>query len=288
MTTTTLASSDSTTRSGLLTISDGEFARIRTMIHDQFGIHLADGKKLLVQGRLNKELKSKGYESFGAYITDLEHEADTERLLALIDRISTNHSFFFREADHFEYLVDSILPEFLSSGAKPEDLRIWSAGAADGQEAYTAAMVMHESFGASTSWREPVILATDISVSSLQKAAQATYPEAVLAAVPQRYRKYFTRTESQQVRISDEIRKMIVFKRLNLNQPEYPFRNRFHVIFCRNVMIYFDQETKREMVSRFSRYMLPEGYLLIGHSESLGRDVSGYRYIRPTVYQRWQ
>ena len=285
---TTLASSNSIARNGLLTISDGEFARIRTLIHDRFGIYLADGKKLLVQGRLNKELRSQGYESFGGYIADLEHEADTERLLGLIDRISTNHSFFFREADHFEYLVDTILPEFLSTGTKSEDLRIWSAGAADGQEAYTAAMVMHDSLGASTTWHEPVILATDISVSSLHKAAQATYPEAVLAAVPGRYHKYFVRTESQQVRISDEIRKMVVFKRLNLNQPKYPFKNRFHVVFCRNVMIYFDQETRREMVNRFSRYTLPEGYLLIGHSESLGRDVSGYRYIRPTVYQRWQ
>lgn len=286
--TTTLVSSSNPAQGGLLTISDGEFARIRTLIHERFGIYLADGKKLLVQGRLNKELKVKGYESFGDYITDLEHEADTERLLGLIDRISTNHSFFFREADHFEYLVDTILPELLSSGTKPEDLRIWSAGAADGQEAYTAAMVMHEFFGTSTSWREPVILATDISVSSLHQAAQAIYPEAVLAAVPKRYQKYFTRTESQQVRISDEIRNMVVFKRLNLNQTNYPFKNRFHVIFCRNVMIYFDPETKKEMAERFSKYTLPNGYLLIGHSESLGRDASGYRYIRPTVYQKWQ
>ncbi len=286
--TTILASSDNTAQSGLLTISDGEFARIRSLIHDRFGIYLADGKKLLVQGRLNKELKSQGYRSFGAYITDLEHEADTQRLLRLIDRISTNHSFFFREADHFQFLVDTILPEFMNAGTKPENLRIWSAGAADGQEAYTAAMVMHEFLGASASWREPVILATDISVSSLHKAAQAIYPEAVLAAVPGRYHKYFTRTESQQVRVSEEIRKMVVFKRLNLSQPNYPFKNQFHVIFCRNVMIYFDQQTKREMADRFSKYTLPEGYLLIGHSESLGRDASGYRYVRPTVYQRWQ
>lgn len=286
--TTTLVSSSNPAQSGLLTISDGEFARIRTLIHERFGIYLADGKKLLVQGRLNKELKSQGYESYGAYITDLEHEADTERLLGLIDRISTNHSFFFRESEHFEYLVDTILPELLSAGTKPEDLRIWSAGAADGQEAYTTAMVMRETLGTSTTWREPVILATDISVSSLHQAAQAVYPEAVLAAVPKRYQKYFTRTESQQVRISDEIRNMVVFKRLNLNQPNYPFKNLFHVIFCRNVMIYFDPETKKEMAERFSKYTLPNGYLLIGHSESLGRDASGYRYIRPTVYQKWQ
>ncbi len=258
------------------------------MIHERFGIYLADGKKLLVQGRLNKELKSKGYQSLEQYITDLEHGADTERLLALIDRISTNHSFFFREADHFEYLVDTIIPEFLAAGGKPEEIRIWSAGAADGQEAYTAAMVMHEALGASTTWRGPVILATDIAVSSLRKAAQAVYPQEVLAAVPGRYQRYFRRTESQQVRITDEIRKMVLFKRLNLNQSDYPFRAGFHMIFCRNVMIYFNQETKSEMVNRFSKYTLPEGYLVIGHSESLGRDVSGYRYVRPTVYKRCQ
>ena len=286
--TTTSASSNSNAWSGLLTISDEEFARIRTLIHERFGVYLADGKKLLVQGRLNKELRSKGYESFGAYITDLEHDADTERLLTLIDRISTNHSFFFREADHFEFLVKTVLPEYLAAGGKPEEIRIWSAGAADGQEAYTAAMVMHESLGASTTWRQPVILATDISVGSLQKAADASYSEDVLDAVPRRYQKYFTRRESEQGRVSEEIRKMVMFKRLNLNQPNYPFRNRFHVIFCRNVMIYFDQNTKLEMASRFNKFTLPNGYLLIGHSETLGRDVSGYRYIRPTVYQRWQ
>ena len=258
------------------------------MIHERFGIYLADTKKLLVQGRLNKELKSRGYRSFGEYISDLEKGADTERLLGLIDRISTNHSFFFREADHFEYLIETILPEFLAAGGKPEEIRIWSAGAADGQEAYTAAMVINEALGASTTWRGPVILATDISVSSLNQAAQATYAEEVLEAVPGRYHRYFTRTESQQVRITDEIRKMVLFKRLNLNQPNYPFKSRFHVIFCRNVMIYFNQETKSEMVGRFSRFTLPNGYLLIGHSETLGRDVSGYRYVRPTVYKRWQ
>ncbi len=272
----------------MLAISDKDFFRLRALIHERFGIYLSDAKKLLVQGRLNKEIRAAGHESFAAYVADLERTKDAEKMLGLIDRISTNHSFFFREADHFDLLVETILPDLLRNGVEPRELRIWSAGAADGQEAYTIAMVLHERFGARVGGRRPVILATDISVSSLGRAVQGVYPEAVLTSVPVRYRGHLVPAGAERVRISDEIRKMVMFKRLNLNRPHYPFKNRFHVVFCRNVMIYFDRATRNEVVERFGLHTLPGGYLLIGHSESLGRDVAAYRYLRPTVYQRYR
>ncbi len=281
-------------RTELLTLSDEEFVRLRTLIHQRFGIYLADGKKLLVQGRLNKELRSQGYESFAAYVDDLEKGADADKLLTLVDRISTNHSFFFREEDHFDFLAESILPELVNDGVRPDELRMWSAGAADGREAYTVALVLRDFFGASVVWRRPVVLATDISVSSLRTAVDGVYPLEALDTVPAKYHKFFTRVagarngRGERVRLSDRIREMVMFKRLNLNQPSYPFKNRFHVIFCRNVMIYFDRETREKMAHRLCTYTLPKGYLLIGHSESLGRSAAGYAYVRPTVYRKWR
>lgn len=282
------SNANATAARGLLTITDGEFARLRTLVHTRFGIFLADGKKNLVQGRLNKHLRTAGYASFGEYITELEHDSTVERLLTLVDHISTNHSFFFREGGHFDFLVDTALPELRERGVRPEDLRIWGAGAANGQEAYTTAMVVREYFGASASWRHPPILATDISVSSLQTAEAASYPKEAIAGVPPRYRKYFAKESSGAVRVVDEIRRMVLFRRLNLIQGRYPFKGLFHLIFCRNVMIYFDQPTKNALVARLGRYTVPEGYLFVGHSESLGRQPEGYRYVMPSVYKKWQ
>jgi len=273
---------------GLLTITDDEFARISTFIHQRFGIYLPETKKMLVQGRLNKELKNRGYRSFSDYMRDLERDEHARDLLTLVDRISTNHSFFFREPDHFEFLVDTVLREYSDAGGSPSDIRIWSAGAAEGQEAYTIAMVLREHFGERVTWKRPVILATDIAVSSLQRGVAGEYAATAIASVPPEYRKYFSEAGPDRVRVSEEIRKMVLFKRLNLNQDGYPFRNRFHTIFCRNVMIYFNKETRSDMAHRFSRYTMPNGYLMIGHSETLGREIADYRYVRPTVYKRCQ
>ncbi len=284
----TAARSDLVATNGLLTISHGEFARVRELIYRRFGIHLSEQKKTLVQGRLNKHLRSKGYRAFGDYLDDLERDGSVERLLSLVDCISTNHSFFFREAGHFQYLQETVFPQLQRDGVAPTDLAIWCAGAAGGQEPYTLAMVLREYFGDSVTWRRPAILATDISVSALEQAKAATYPAEVVKATPVRYRKYFVNDGSGGVRVTDDIRRMILFKRLNLIQPRFPFKGKFHVVFCRNVMIYFDTPTKMELAARFSRYTTPNGYLIIGHSESLGREPAGYRYVQPTVYRRYR
>lgn len=281
-----LAGSDT---SGVLTLQSEDFHRIRALVYNRFGIHLADTKRTLVQGRLHKMIRAQGYGSFGEYADDLERNVDTERLLGLVDRISTNHSYFFREADHFEFLLSTAIPALQErSGVKLNEMRIWSAGASEGQEPYTLAMTLHERFGGSLGGRTPGILATDISVTALRRASNGIYPANVLRTIPNRYQKYFRRLDSERVQVVDEIRRSILFKRLNLNQERFPFRNRFHITMCRNVMIYFDDKTKKSLVSRFARYTEDGGYLLIGHSESLGRDVRGYRYLKPTVYQRWQ
>jgi len=283
---TTLASSETDSTGGLLRITDEEFRRIRTMVYERFGINLAHSKRLLVQGRLSKVLRAQGYANFGEYADELERNANTAGLLSLVDHISTNHSYLFREADHFDYILSTIVPSLEERGVKPHEVRIWSAGASEGQEPYTLAMTLHEHFGGSPFGTVPGILATDISVTALERARAGIFPAAVLDTVPQRYRKYLLRLDAERVQVVDAIRRSILFKRLNLNQERFPFKGLFHIVLCRNVMIYFDSRTKQSLVSRFARHTHDGGYLLIGHSESLGREVSGYRYLRPTVYQR--
>ncbi|TVQ29383.1 MAG: protein-glutamate O-methyltransferase CheR, partial [Spirochaetaceae bacterium] len=273
-----MASSDPV-QTGLLVLSDGEFRRIRSLVYERFGIHLADGKRSLVQGRLSKVVKSRGHRSFTEYMDDLERDGDIAKLLGLVDHLSTNHSYFFREPEHFEFLTAEVLPALERDGVRPEELRIWCAGASEGQEPYTTAMVILDYFGRSPAGSQPLILATDISVTALEQANRAAYPAAVLSSIPARYRKYITQTDAQTVAVNDAIRKLVLFKRLNLHQERYPFHGRFHVIMCRNVMIYFDAATKTQLVTRFQRCLTDDGYLLIGHSESLGRSVEGYRYL---------
>ncbi len=272
--------------SRVLELTEKDFRRIRTLVYDRFGISLSDAKRTLVQGRLHKTVRQQGFRTFTEYTDDLEQNTNTQRLLSLVDQISTNHSYFFREADHFEYLASTIVPELQDRGVRPRDLRIWSAGSSEGQEPYTLAMVLHNRFGGFN--EDSGILATDISVTALQKSIAAVYPREVLRSVPDQYKKYFHHINDEQVRVVEAIRASILFKRLNLIQDRFPFRNQFHIVLCRNVMIYFDAGTKQALVSRFAECLANGGYLLIGHSETLGRGVRGFRYLKPTVYQRWQ
>lgn len=267
----------------LIDISDGEFSELAKLVYDQFGINLTDKKKALVRGRLSKVLKARDVRSFGEYL-DLVRRDDTGMaLVELIDRISTNHTFFFREADHFTFLQERAL-----GGLKDfPEIRIWCAGCATGEEAYTLAMLCDD-------WRQQTryqgtikILATDISVTALEQALKAEYSDERVRLVPQSLKqRYFTSLGPDRWGIHENLRKMVLFKRLNFMDQSFPFRNLFHVIFCRNVMIYFDRETKTDLVRRLTRHLLPGQFFFIGHSETLGRDTFDLEYVKPSVYRR--
>jgi len=272
------------TAPGLVRISDDEFSDITRLVHDRFGISLGEKKKALVRGRLNSHLRKQGFATFGDFYRSVCDDDSGQGLLTLVDRLSTNHSYFFRESDHFDHLVTEAVTSL--DGAIGAQFRIWSAGCAAGEEAYTLAMVLSEFAAEHRPRWKPAILATDISMGALLQAQGATYGESRVATVPERYRKYFKRNGDGQFEVLDSIRNMVLFRRLNLMRPDYPFSNQFQVVFCRNVMIYFDHVTKTELSARFSRYVQPGGYLYIGHSETLGRSPAGWQYVRPTVYQR--
>ena len=276
---------------GLLEITGEEFQNIAQLVYQRFGINLTDRKVTLVKGRLNKLIRTKGFASFKEYYDYVVNDSSGTELLQLVDKISTNHTYFYREEEHFNTLKNSILPEIVSQlpGEDPNELRIWSAGCSSGEEPYTLAIELKEYFGGIRAITGKVILATDISLTVLESAGVGEYTMERLKNVPrQLLGRYFDRTPDSTYRVRDSIRSLLLFKRLNLMRETFPFKRKFHMIFCRNVMIYFDKATKERLVENFANYLVPGGYLFIGHSESLGRDSEIFKYIQPALYKKME
>ncbi len=268
-------------------LSDREFRLIADLISNKFGIHLESNKKSLVVSRLKNMITARGLGSFREYYDFVQADYTGIELLALIDKISTNHSFFFREVEHFNFLK-KVLPQLLmlESVRSTGKLTIWSAGCAAGEEPYTIAMVLSELKETVLKGVEVKILATDISLSVLGGAEKGIYPSEKLKLVPKHFlTKYFEKMEGNNYRIYESLKSMILYKRLNLMHDTFPFKGKFDIIFCRNVMIYFTGETREALVDRFTSYLNRGGYLFVGHSETLGRNHPRLRYIEPAVYR---
>lgn len=273
----------------LMPISDEEFELLRCLIHQRFGINLTDQKKSLLVGRLQKLLRHAGYTNFRAYYDALLKDQTETKLGELVDRISTNHTYFNREGTHFEYFSQIALPTVVKRlrASRDKDLRIWCAGCSSGEEAYMLLMLMHEFFGNEYSQWNCGLLATDISSRVLEIAGKGIYPEDRIQALPQTLRnKYLRPTTDGQFAFSDTLRNEAVFRRFNLMNEKFPFKKPFDIIFCRNVMIYFDAPTRLNLVNKFHRFLQPGGYLFIGHSETLGRQQNLFKYLVPAVYQK--
>jgi len=273
----------------MMEITDAEFNRIREVIYSSFGIRLTDEKRSLVVGRLQKYIKSKGFQSFSEYLHFLDINPSPANLSELVNRISTNHTFFFREKEHFEFFTETALPEVTDRLRKTNsrDLRVWCAGCSTGEEAYGLHLLMMEYFGREYGLWDAGLLATDISEKVLAVAREGVYGEDRMEQMPGAYKtKYFERRPDGQWVANERLKKELTFRRFNLMNEQFPFKKPFHVIFCRNVMIYFDVPTRDALAKRFYDCTAPGGYLFIGHSESLGRDRTPFQYVRPAVYRR--
>lgn len=275
--------------SGLIDITDAEFESISKLVYEKFGINLTEKKRMLVRGRLHKRLLQMGHENFQSYHGWIVQDTTGMGLLELMDKISTNHTMFFRESDHFLFLEKVVIPEIVGylkeKGSR--DIRVWSAGCASGEEAYTIAMVLAESLGQHYFTAGPPVLATDISQSALDTAVAGIYPKDRIEIVSRPLlHKYFTLNKDGKYQVKDNLKKLVVFKRLNLMRERFPFRGRFHFIFCRNVMIYFDEAVKKTLITKFAHVIQEKGYLFIGHSETLGRDHPQFQYVKPAIYQK--
>lgn len=270
----------------MLSITESEFGKLAQYIKANYGIHLKEQKMTLVSGRLFNVLQQEGFKSFTEYYNHIISDKSGDAVVTLVDKITTNHTFFMREADHFYYFRDKVLP-YLTNTLKEKDLRIWCAACSSGEESYTLAMIIDEHFGFQKSLWDTKILATDISTKVLDMATEGIYENERLAPLPNHWKlNYFKKLDQEKSIVSEKIRNEVIYRKFNLMETVFPFKRKFHVIFCRNVMIYFDSKTKDELVERFYDQLEYGGYLFIGHSESLIRDKTRFKYVMPAVYRK--
>jgi chemotaxis protein methyltransferase CheR len=261
-----------------------EFEQIRQLAYEKFGLKLQDGKESLVTGRLRKLIAKLQFKSFSDYYRHVLEDQSGDAMTALIDALTTNHTSFFREATHFELLRKTILPRLRDR----DRISIWCAASSTGEEPYSIAFSMLEELG-ERDFAKTRILATDISTRVLAKAQQAVYPAEHFDGIPaERLRRWLLRGNGQSsgmYRVKPEIRAAVEYKRLNLME-SFSQLGPFPVIFCRNVMIYFDKPTQENVVNRMADCLEPGGYLLIGHSESLNGCKHPFRYVAPATYRK--
>ncbi len=267
------------------------FERFSSFIEDSTGIKMPPAKRTMLEGRLRKRMRKLGLGSFEAYADMVFTSGENSlELVNLIDAVTTNKTDFFREPGHFDYLVKNVLPEHMTAAGhcSRQKLKVWSAGCSTGEEPYTLAIVLsefaeqHKSFDFS-------ILATDISTRVLDKAVSGVYDAEKIVPVPQALRKkYLLRGKGEKqhlVRIVPELRSRVKFQQLNFMDSEFGIRDRMNVIFCRNVIIYFERAMQEQLLNKFCRYLAPGGYIFMGHSETLSGLNVPLVQVSTTVYR---
>lgn len=269
----------------MLTISQKDFLRLVAFVKTNYGIDLSKKQQLIV-GRLSNTILSMGFTTFTEYVDYIMSKKNPADLDSMLNKLTTNYTFFMREEAHFNFLRDTILP-YLIQTKKDRVLSVWSAGCSSGQEPYTISMILKEFLGNQASQWDTRVLATDISQNALNAAQSAVYDEETLKDLPTGWKsKYFARTAQAGVfTVAPAIRSNVIFRTFNLMDP-IKFRLKFDIIFCRNVMIYFDQPTKNALIDRFYNATNQGGYLLIGHSESLDKEKTSYQYLMPATYRK--
>lgn len=270
----------------MIKISDKEFRQLSIFIKEHSGINLKPEKRTLLMGRLNNMLTDLGLKTFTDYYNYLLNDSNGEALSKLIDKVTTNHTFFMRESEHFNIFKGEVLP-YLKNKIIDRDLRLWCAASSSGEEPYTIAMILDEYFGNEKLFWNKKILATDLSLSILEQAKKGIYSKEKVSSLPKMWLlNYFDKHNQNDYIIKGNLKREVIYRRFNLLEPTYPFKKKFHVIFCRNVMIYFDSKTKEEIVNKLYDNLEYGGYLFIGHSESLNKDKTNFKFVRPAVYRK--
>jgi chemotaxis protein methyltransferase CheR len=271
----------------LIKIDPHEYQLITKLVNERYGVNLTEKKLTLVRGRLNKLIRQKGFQKFSEYLSYLQNDESGYAMIELMDRLTTNHTYFYREPHTFDFFQRVTLPPLINRLDAGEEIRLWSAGCSSGEEPYTLAMVMSENVPAEL-LNKVKILATDLSLQVLEHAIHGFYSAERLKNVPNEWlKKYFKPIDLEKFQVNEKLQSLITFKRLNLVHHPFPFRRKFAAIFCRNVMIYFDQDNKNALIKEFHRVLEHEGWLFIGHSESLGREQKFFRFVEPSIYQRF-
>lgn len=268
----------------MLTIGQADFERLTGYMKQKYGINLSK-KKILIEGRLSNLIVERGFGDFHTYLNAVFSDPSGKEITTLLNRLTTNHTYFMREADHFDYFRDTALA-YIESVEKGHDARVWCAGCSTGEEPYTLEMILKDwASGKFPAWKTQV-LATDISERALTAAAAGEYSVDSVKDIPPLWKmRYFEKT-GKGLRVTQQIRKDVLFQPFNLMTPAFPFFKKFHVIFCRNVMIYFERDTKIALINKFYDCLEEGGYLFIGHSESIERGETRFQYVKPAIYRK--
>ena len=271
-------------------LTNREFALFQRLIHRQTGIFLPEAKKALVVARLSRRVRALDLRSFGAYFELVER--DREEHTTMLDSICTNETRFFREPRQFEFLESDVLPRWRQrgeDGLMPKRIRAWSAACSSGEEPYSLAMLLRTHFPIDAGWSVE-ILASDISTKVLTAAREGVWSIERANDIPHEYRRAYmlrgVRAEEGKMRAQPNIKSLVEFRRINLNDDQYAVDGPFDLIFCRNVLIYFNRETKAAVIDRLTRHLSPTGLLFLGHSETLHSAAHALRHVGPTAYAR--
>ncbi len=267
-----------------------EFDRLSKFIYMESGIKMPPAKKVMLQGRLQKRLKELNLTSFQDYIEyAFDTRASHNEIIHLLDVVSTNKTDFFREPIHFDFLSQEVLPRFIEQSVNKSHLKVWSAGCSSGEEPYTIAIVLAE-FAEQCQGFDFSILGTDISTQILQKAVDAIYKEDRIEVIPlSTKKKYFLRSKDRAnptVKIVPELRRKVRFGRLNFMDSYYDLPDMFDVVFCRNVLIYFDRETQERVIQKLCAKLKSGGYFFLGHSESIMNMDVPLKQVKPTIFRK--
>ena len=270
-------------------MTDLEFQNYARYVELNFGIQLPMEKKTLLESRLYKLFCDHSEPEFAnekTFFEYLQRDRSGKAKSILADAITTNHTYFMRETDHFDYFRDTVLP-YWAENIPDGDVRTWCAASSSGEEPYTMAMIMHDFFNLRPGNWEKTMLATDLSEEILAVAKAGIYDAAAVKVLPQHWQTaYFHKYGADKMQVVDTIRNQVLFRKFNLMEPRFPFKKPFHTIFCRNVMIYFDEPTRRQLAQKFYDFLMPGGYLFVGHSEMIDRMAAPFDYVMPSVYRR--
>ncbi len=267
-------------------ITDDELRRISVFMKQRYGIELGQ-KKVIVNGRLQNYVKKNGWSNYHEFMDAVERDKSGAQEKILVNFLTTNHTYFMREFEHFDYFRNVVLPWLKTKEAAHKDLHIWCGAASTGEEPYMIAMVLADFFGLEKDQWDKKILATDISTKVLQQAMLGIYSEEQLKNLPEQWKRHFFKPAAggSQYQVVEELKREVIFRQFNLMDP-ITFKKRFHIVFLRNVMIYFQDDIKYPLIQRIYDHMEPGGYLFIGLTERLDRQMVKFNYVQPSIYRK--
>lgn len=267
-------------------MNDQEFDRIYRYLKSRYGIDMSR-KKEIMNGRMENFLRMSEWNSYTEFMNALEKDPTGNIEKKLVNLLTTNHTFFMRESEHFEYMKQQVLPWIKKKEASTRDVRIWCGASSTGEEPYVLAMVLSDFFGLEHDRWDTAVLATDISTDVLRRAMDGIYSAEQVEALPDSWRRRFFRPlpEGEQYQATEELKKGVLFRKFNLMDP-FPFKRKMHAIFLRNVMIYFDDRTKLQLINKVYDALEPGGYLFIGRTETLERGSTPFTMIKPSIFRK--